>query len=410
MRTSFPFLEISKSERIGKSEEEEEEEEENEEENDYENRNANKTNNKNEEEENDDNCENQNDNTTKNKKPEKKNVLVYDEVFMRQLNTKENCERALDGFVKEEFEGEFEFLKETKRRLRLRERKRERREHKDVQRLNHTKGMERKLMKSACSRASAAVKDDDDDRDGNDDDDDDDKEEEDEVVVVLEEDDAMSSLRRNMSSLWASDGEFEEDVKEIRKSIRISEAKRVQREKETKRRTTMVMSEFSCKYQLATPWVRVNERSLQEHAIRSFRRIEESDGDLMKAFGMRRLRKLYGNWIINEEKKMYVIVERVEDYDDDNGDEKCSDLVIVGCVDASSAGLDVFLGERREGDFEKEVMRIAHESASSSNEAAFVFVKLDSLVSAFNHGLGCRFECFDAKNNFAPIDFICCLN
>ena len=70
-----------------------------------------------------------------------------------------------------------------------------------------------------------------------------------------------------MSSLWASDGEFEEDVKEIRKSIRISEAKRVQREKETKRRTTMVMSEFSCKYELATPWEANTGAKLRERRL-----------------------------------------------------------------------------------------------------------------------------------------------
>ena len=71
---------------------------------------------------------------------------------------------------------------------------------------------------------------------------------------------------------------------------------------------------------------------------------------------------------------------------------------MVGCVNASSNGLDAFLTEEDKGKDDDEELRTLIE-----NSEAFVFVKLDCLVSAV--GLGCRLECYDSKNDFAPVDY-----
>ena len=83
------------------------------------------------------------------------------------------------------------------------------------------------------------------------------------------------------------------------------------------------------------------ERVFSRHAMKSFETIESQDGNIERAFGERRLRKLYGRRVVKSEKKkgttmVEVHIDRVQAYSD--ADEE-SDVVVVGCVDAPSTGL-----------------------------------------------------------------------
>jgi hypothetical protein len=142
--------------------------------------------------------------------------------------------------------------------------------------------------------------------------------------------------------------------------------------------------------------------------MRSFARIESRDGNIERAFGGRRFRKLYGRVVAKSEKKkgttVDVYIDRVQGYtdDDDDDDDDSYDDAVVGCVDASSAGLDVNFEDTTS--FRNEVRRrIDLNDAIEGVRRPFVFVQLDSLVSSF--GSECRFECYDARNDFEPLDF-----
>ena len=140
------------------------------------------------------------------------------------------------------------------------------------------------------------------------------------------------------------------------------------------------------------------EGLLTAQARRMFGKLEKCDGDATRAFGRTLRRKLYGSVARREGNEsdgdgLVVNVEVVEG-DDANDIEDDNNACIVGCIDATSAGLDAVLAGDEE---EEEIKSLAEEFD------VFVFVKMDCLVSAV--GLGCRLECYDTKNDFLPVDY-----
>ena len=208
------------------------------------------------------------------------------------------------------------------------------------------------------------------------------------------------------SSLWASEEAFAKDAEKMERLILKHGTMRKKTAKRKKRRTE------NNGMDVAT--VKVSgERVFARHAKRSFRKLEERDGNIDWAFGKQRLRKLYGRVLKSEHKEgmVDVCIDRVQNYGEeeeegDDDDTVVSDEnaeVVVGCVDASSTGLDVNFEDTPE--FRNDVrLLVDANDAVHGNRHPFVFVQLDSLVSSF--GSECRFECYDAKSNdFAPLDF-----
>ena len=209
------------------------------------------------------------------------------------------------------------------------------------------------------------------------------------------------------SSLWASEEAFAKDAEKMERLILKHGTMRKKTAKRKKRRTE------NNGMDVAT--VKVSgERVFARHAKRSFRKLEERDGNIDWAFGKQRLRKLYGRVLKSEHKEgmVDVCIDRVQNYGEEEEEEGDDDdtvvsdenaEVVVGCVDASSTGLDVNFEDTPE--FRNDVrLLVDANDAVHGNRHPFVFVQLDSLVSSF--GSECRFECYDAKSNdFAPLDF-----
>ena len=213
-----------------------------------------------------------------------------------------------------------------------------------------------------------------------------------------------TTLGASTSSLWASEEAFAKDAEKMERLILKHGTMRKKAAKRKKRRTE------NNGMDVAT--VKVSgERVFARHAKRSFRKLEERDGNIDWAFGKQRLRKLYGRVLKSEHKEgmVDVCIDRVQDYgeeEEEGDDDTVSDEnagVVVGCVDASSTGLDVNFEDTPE--FRNDVrLLVDANDAVHGKYHPFVFVQLDSLVSSF--GSECRFECYDAKSNdFAPLDF-----
>ena len=209
------------------------------------------------------------------------------------------------------------------------------------------------------------------------------------------------------SSLWASEEAFAKDAEKMERLILKHGTMRKKTAKRKKRRTENNGMDVAI--------VKVSgERVFARHAKRSFRKLEERDGNIDWAFGKQRLRKLYGRVLKSEHKEgmVDVCIDRVQNYGEEEEEEGDDDdtvvsdenaEVVVGCVDASSTGLDVNFEDTPE--FRNDVrLLVDANDAVHGNRHPFVFVQLDSLVSSF--GSECRFECYDAKSNdFAPLDF-----
>ena len=217
----------------------------------------------------------------------------------------------------------------------------------------------------------------------------------------------QTTLGASTSSLWASEEAFAKDAEKMERLILKHGTMQKKTAKRKKRRTE------NNGMDVAT--VKVSgERVFARHAKRSFRKLEERDGNIDWAFGKQRLRKLYGRVLKSEHKEgmVDVCIDRVQNYDDEEEEEEEGDddtvsdenaEVVVGCVDASSTGLDVNFEDTPE--FRNDVrLLVDANDAVHGKHHPFVFVQLDSLVSSF--GSECRFECYDAKSNdFAPLDF-----
>ena len=214
-------------------------------------------------------------------------------------------------------------------------------------------------------------------------------------------------MSSSTSSLWATEAEFAKDAKEMERlkmmlKRAVDEAKKKKKTNKKKKKGIDVDGKMAT---ISTVKVMLKgERVFSRHAMKSFERIESRDGNIERAFGERRLRKLYGRVAKSDEKKkgttmVEVHIDRVQGYSD--ADEE-SDVVVVGCVDASSTGLGVKFEDTPE--FRNEVrLRVDANDVIEGVHHPFVFVQLDSLVSSF--GSECRFECYDARNDFEPLDF-----
>lgn len=277
------------------------------------------------------------------KKREQTTTFAYDEQFMRSLNTEENSARRLPALDDAQI-------------LLLLQRKREEDEDED--------------------------------------------EEEDEEVAVVEEE-KLPPGTSSFSSLWATEAQFAKDAATLERLMleQVKEAAAAKRTAEKKRSED---DQRGASPRVSTVKIVRGDDLFSRHAMRSFKRIESRDGNIERAFGGRRFRKLYGRIVAKSEKKkgttVDVYIDRVQGYTDDDED----DDAVVGCVDASSAGLDVNFEDTPA--FRNEVRRrIDANDAIEGVRRPFVFVQLDSLVSSF--GSECRFECYDARNDFKPLDF-----
>jgi len=222
-----------------------------------------------------------------------------------------------------------------------------------------------------------------------------------------EEEEMKGKMSSSTSPLWATEAEFAKDAKEMERlkmmlKRTVDEAKK--KKKKTKKKTKKGIDVDGKMATISTVKVMLKgERVFSRHAMKSFERIESRDGNIERAFGERRLRKLYGRVVKSEKKKGTTMVEvhidRVQVYSD--ADEE-SDVVVVGCVDASSTGLGVNFEDTPE--FRNEVrLRVDANDVIEGVHHPFAFIQLDSLVSSF--GSECRFECYDARNDFEPLDF-----
>ena len=223
-----------------------------------------------------------------------------------------------------------------------------------------------------------------------------------------EEEEMKEKMSSSTSSLWATEAEFAKDAKEmerlkmmLKRAVDEAKKKKKKKKKTKKKKKGIDVDGVAT---IATVKVMLKgERLFSRHAMKSFERIESRDGNIERAFGERRLRKLYGRVVKSEKKKGTTMVEvhidRVQGYSDADGE---SDVVVVGCVDASSTGLGVNFEDTPE--FRNEVrLRVDANDVIEGVHHPFVFVQLDSLVSSF--GSECRFECYDARNDFEPPDF-----
>lgn len=222
-----------------------------------------------------------------------------------------------------------------------------------------------------------------------------------------EEEMKKEKMSSSTSSLWATEAEFAKDAKEMERlkmmlKRTVDEAKKKKKTNKKKKKGIDVDGKMAT---ISTVKVMLEgERLFSRHAMKSFETIESRDGNIERAFGERRLRKLYGRRVVKSEKKkgttmVEVHIDRVQGYSD--ADEE-SDVVVVGCVDASSTGLGVKFEDTPE--FRNEVrLRVDANDVIEGVHHPFVFVQLDSLVSSF--GSECRFECYDARNDFEPLDF-----
>ncbi|CAL6281293.1 unnamed protein product [Bathycoccus prasinos] len=217
-------------------------------------------------------------------------------------------------------------------------------------------------------------------------------------------------MSSSTSSLWATEAEFAKDAKEmerlkmmLKRAVDEAAAKKKKKLKKKKKKGIDVDGKMA----IATVKVIMlkGERLFSRHAMKSFEIIESRDGNIESAFGERRLRELYGRRVVKSDEKkkgttmIEVHIDRVQGYSD--ADEE-SDVVVVGCVDASSTGLGVNFEDTPE--FRNEVrLRVDANDVIEGVHHPFVFVQLDSLVSSF--GSECRFECYDARNDFEPLDF-----
>ena len=280
------------------------------------------------------------------KKREQTTIFAYDEQFMRSLNTEENSARRLPALDDAQI-------------LLLLQRKRE----------------------------------------------EDEDEDEDEDVAVVEEEKPPPGTS-SFSSLWATEAQFAKDAATLER-LMLEQVKEAAAEAAAKRTAEKKRSEDDqrgASPRVSTVKVVRGDDLFSRHAMRSFKRIESRDGNIERAFGGRRFRKLYGRIVAKSEKKkgttVDVYIDRVQGYTDDDDDN--DDDAVVGCVDASSAGLDVNFEDTPA--FRNEVRRrIDANDAIEGVRRPFVFVQLDSLVSSF--GSECRFECYDARNDFEPLDF-----
>ena len=294
-----------------------------------------------------------NDESRRSAKKREQTTFAYDEQFMRSLNTEENSARRLPALDDAQI-------------LLLLQRKRE-----------------------------------------EDEDEDEDEDEEEEVAAVEEEKPPPGTS--SFSSLWATEAQFAKDAATLERLMleQVKEAAAAKRTAEKKRSED---DQRGASPRVSTVKVVRGDDLFSRHAMRSFKRIESRDGNIERAFGGRRFRKLYGRIVAKSEKKkgttVDVYIDRVQGYtdddDDDDDDNDNDDNAVVGCVDASSAGLDVNFEDTPA--FRNEVRRrIDANDAIEGVRRPFVFVQLDSLVSSF--GSECRFECYDARNDFKPLDF-----
>lgn len=224
-----------------------------------------------------------------------------------------------------------------------------------------------------------------------------------------EEEMKKEKMSSSTSSLWATEAEFAKDAKEMERlkmvvKRTVDEAKKKKKKKKLKKKKKGIDVDGKMATISTVKVMLKGERVFSRHAMKSFERIESRDGNIERAFGERRLRKLYGRVAKSDEKKkgttmVEVHIDRVQGYSD--ADEE-SDVVVVGCVDASSTGLGVKFEDTPE--FRNEVrLRVDANDVIEGVHHPFVFVQLDSLVSSF--GSECRFECYDARNDFEPLDF-----
>ena len=286
-----------------------------------------------------------NDESRRSAKKREQTTFAYDEQFMRSLNTEENSARRLPALDDAQI-------------LLLLQRKREEDEDED--------------------------------------------EDEDEEVTVVEEEKPPPGTS-SFSSLWATEAQFAKDAATLERLMleQVKEATAAAKRTAEKKRSED--DQRGASPRVSTVKIVRGDDLFSRHAMRSFKRIESRDGNIERAFGGRRFRKLYGRIVAKSEKKkgttVDVYIDRVQGYtdDDDNDDD-----AVVGCVDASSAGLDVNFEDTPA--FRNEVRRrIDVNDAIEGVRRPFVFVQLDSLVSSF--GSECRFECYDARNDFEPLDF-----
>ena len=234
-------------------------------------------------------------------------------------------------------------------------------------------------------------------------------EDDDEEVAVVEEEKPPPGTS-TFSSLWATEAQFAKDAATLERLMlqEVKEAAAAAAAKRTAEKKRSEDDQRGASPRVSTVKVVRGDDLFSRHAMRSFKRIESRDGNIERAFGGRRFRKLYGRIVAKSEKKkgttVDVYIDRVQGYtdDDDDDDDDNDDNAVVGCVDASSAGLDVNFEDTPA--FRNEVRRrIDANDAIEGVRRPFVFVQLDSLVSSF--GSECRFECYDARNDFEPLDF-----
>jgi hypothetical protein len=291
-----------------------------------------------------------NDESRRSAKKREHTTFAYDEQFMRSLNTEENSARRLPALDDAQI-------------LLLLQRKRE----------------------------------------------DEEDEDEDEEVAVVEEEKPPPGTS-TFSSLWATEAQFAKDAATLERLMleQVKEAAAAAAAKRTAEKKRSEDDQRGASPRVSTVKVVRGDDLFSRHAMRSFKRIESRDGNIERAFGGRRFRKLYGRIVAKSEKKkgttVDVYIDRVQGYtdDDDDDDDDNDDNAVVGCVDASSAGLDVNFEDTPA--FRNEVRRrIDANDAIEGVRRPFVFVQLDSLVSSF--GSECRFECYDARNDFEPLDF-----
>ena len=231
------------------------------------------------------------------------------------------------------------------------------------------------------------------------------EEDEDEEVAVVEEEKPPPGTS-TFSSLWATEAQFAKDAATLERLMleQVKEAAAAAAAKRTAEKKRSEDDQRGASPRVSTVKVVRGDDLFSRHAMRSFKRIESRDGNIERAFGGRRFRKLYGRIVAKSEKKkgttVDVYIDRVQGYTDDDDDN--DDDAVVGCVDASSAGLDVNFEDTPA--FRNEMRRrIDANDAIEGVRRPFVFVQLDSLVSSF--GSECRFECYDARNDFEPLDF-----
>ena len=283
-----------------------------------------------------------NDESRRSAKKREQSTFAYDEQFMRSLNTEENSARRLPALDDAQI-------------LLLLQRKRE----------------------------------------------DEEDEDEDEEVAVVEEEKPPPGTS-TFSSLWATEAQFAKDAATLERLMLEQGKEATAAAKRTAEKKRSKDDQRGASPRVSTVKVVRGDDLFSRHAMRSFKRIESRDGNIERAFGGRRFRKLYGRIVAKSEKKkgttVDVYIDRVQGYTDDDED----DDAVVGCVDASSAGLDVNFEDTPA--FRNEVhRRIDANDAIEGVRRPFVFVQLDSLVSSF--GSECRFECYDARNDFEPLDF-----